>query len=83
MLKRHSNRRGSSTVYNGEGEGMVDLESSELELKVHTNRAKKRVICHLKLSVVGSNNDIGGDQCNIIEFKLIMLSRITQVIIKI
>ncbi|XP_027089185.2 uncharacterized protein [Coffea arabica] len=69
LPKKHSSRRGSSTVSDEEEEGMVDLESGELELKVHSNRAKKREcrICHLKFSVARSGNAGGGDQSYIIE----------------
>ncbi|KAL3518119.1 hypothetical protein ACH5RR_020708 [Cinchona calisaya] len=67
--KRHSSsRRGSCAFSDEEEEEMVDLESGELELKVH-NRAKIKEcrICHLKMSVAGSGNSGGDDRSNIIE----------------
>lgn len=57
--RRHSSRRGSCTFSDDE-EAVVDLESGELEMKVH-NREKRREcrICHLSLCVMGRGN--GGD----------------------
>lgn len=57
--RRHSSRRGSCTFSDDEEEEEVDLESGELELKVH-NREKKREcrICHLSLSVMGRGNGV-------------------------
>lgn len=64
--KRHSSRRGSCTFSDEEEEGveeMVDLESGELELKVH-NRVKKKEcrICHLKVSAAGNGSSSVADQ---------------------
>ncbi|CAI9106887.1 OLC1v1006131C1 [Oldenlandia corymbosa var. corymbosa] len=71
--KRHSSRRGGSSTFSDEEEaeeeeGMVDLESGELELKVHSrgNRRECR-ICHLKSSAAGNGAGRGGGDQSFIE----------------